>query len=112
MNQNIFVGANLLFAGLVTIAVCVPLLRGKIRRNGFYGIRIPKSFESDEVWFKINRYGAEQMIIWAAIMMAVGIGAMFLPLRDSQALASWFGITVVLSLLVPVFQIFRYSKQL
>jgi len=112
MNQNIFVGANLLFAGLVTIAVCVPLLRGKIRRNGVYGIRIPKSFESDEVWFQINRYGAKQMMIWAAGLMALGVGAMFLPLRGSQALGSWFGIIVVLSLSVPIFQIFRYSKQL
>lgn len=112
MDQNIVIGAGFLSTGITTIAVCVPLLLGKIRRNGVYGIRIPKSFESDEVWFAINRYGAEQMIIWAATMMAFGVGAMFLPLRDSQALGIWFGITVVLSLLVPVFQIFRYSKQL
>ena len=112
MSQNIIIGAAFLFIGITTTAACVPLLQGKIRRNGVYGIRIPKSFESDEVWFKINRYGAEQMIIWAAIMMAFGIGAMFLPFQGSQALGVWFGITVVLSLLVPVFQIFRYSKQL
>ncbi|RYX84554.1 SdpI family protein [bacterium] len=112
MAPNISIALSFLTIGLLTIALCVPLLQGKIKRNAFYGIRTPKAFESDELWFKINRYGARQMIMWSAAMVGLGVVTLFFPSADKDLLGMIFGLVVVVSLIIPTVQIFRYSKKL
>lgn len=48
--MNIIAGITNIFVGLLTIAVCIPLLKDKIAMNRWYGIRFRKSFESEENW--------------------------------------------------------------
>ncbi len=70
---NITLGSvNLGFAVLIT-AICIPLVKRKIRMNPWYGVRIPKSFESEENWYNINAYGGKRMILWALLPALVGI---------------------------------------
>ena len=45
-------------SGFLVITVCIPLLNKKIGMNRWYGFRFRKSFESNEHWYEINRYGA------------------------------------------------------
>jgi hypothetical protein len=61
-NGSVALGLSNVFVGALIIAVCIPLLKNKIRMNRWYGMRFRKSFESDENWYKINRYGAKRMI--------------------------------------------------
>ena len=49
-------GIALLMAGL-----SVPLARGKVPMNHFYGVRFPQSFKSDRHWYAINRYGGKAL---------------------------------------------------
>ena len=109
---NLDIGLSLALSGALLIAVCLPLLKDRIKPNALYGIRLPKSFESDDNWFKMNRYGAKQMILWAGVMMALGALSFFLPLQGNAILATIVAVAPVLLLLIPVFQIFRYSKTL
>ena len=45
--------------GIVFILVSIPLLFNRIGPNWFYGVRIPKAYESTEMWYKVNRLGAK-----------------------------------------------------
>lgn len=77
--ENIGVSLTNIAAALIYIGLCIPLLLGKASMNTIYGIRISKSFESDEAWYKINRYGAMQMILWSSPLCLAGIVFLFLP---------------------------------
>jgi uncharacterized membrane protein len=110
--ENITIGLALVLSGALTMAACLPLLKGQVKPNVLYGIRMAKSFESDENWFKMNRYGARQMMLWAAVMMAFGFVAFFLPLRGNETLAVIVGLVPVLLLFIPVIRIYRYSKMI
>lgn len=62
-----------LIFGLVFILTLIPLRLGRIPPNSFYGIRIPKAFESRELWYKVNAAGAGIMIVYGAAMLVVSV---------------------------------------
>ena len=63
----------LVFAGLGVIfcTIAIPLIQGKVARNGIYGFRTPKTLSSDRYWFPANRYMGRDMFV-AGIAIAVG----------------------------------------
>jgi hypothetical protein len=56
-------------------------LRGKDSSEPAHGIRIPKAFESTELWYKVNALGGGIMILYGAIMLFVGAALFFLSKR-------------------------------
>ncbi|BCM90793.1 hypothetical protein IAD21_02655 [Abditibacteriota bacterium] len=112
MSPKIPIALSFISVGLLLIGLNIPLLQGKIKRNPYYGVRIRKSFESEENWLKINRYGAKQMIVWSAVMVALGIATFFVPFNNATYLAIIFGSVVLFCVLVPSVQIILYTKKL
>ena len=49
-----FFSVILIFAGLLFLLLPAPLVWRKIPMNHLYGVRIPKSFESEKLWYQIN----------------------------------------------------------
>ncbi len=52
------------FGYILGVVLPIPLLIWNIPRNPLYGVRIPKSYASDENWKLINTYGAKVLIFW------------------------------------------------
>jgi uncharacterized membrane protein len=112
ININVISGLSNILAGLLIIAVCVPLLKGKIQMNRWYGIRMKKSFESEENWYKINRYGAQRMILWSLVIVTIGIAE--LVIRPSGKGYLWYAIssTPILLIIIPAIESWLYAKKL
>jgi hypothetical protein len=94
--------------GVVVILVCVPLLFGWIKMNCAYGFRFGKAFETEENWYKVNRYGAKMLIYWALALMAVGIWCLHIP-AESVLTVSKAGF---ISIIIPLGFTLRYSRRL
>jgi len=108
---SIAIGIAHMFVGLIIILICVPLLKGKIGMNESYGIRFKKSYESEENWYKINRYGARQLIIWSVILFVFGAVTLFIPFEGK----SWLVLTVSIApliIVIPVIKSYQFSKRL
>ncbi len=75
---NAKTAVTLVCLGFMLIAVSIPLYLGKIKMNCFYGFRIRKAFESEENWYKINRYGAKVLMWWSVVIVAMGIACLFI----------------------------------
>ena len=73
------------FCGILFIVVSLPLLRGWIPMNCFYGFRISKAFTSDANWYAINKYGAKALLLWSTVMIASGVLFLFLGLPSPLA---------------------------
>lgn len=113
MNEtNLILGFVNIFAGLLIIMLSIPLLKGKIKMNSLYGVRFAKSFASESRWYKLNRYGAKQMILWAVIIVLVGIAALFLPVQENSPMALLLAFAPVILVLIPCVQSYRYAKKL
>ena len=82
---NVSLGVMLILSGALVILLCLPLLKDKIGPNRWYGVRIREAYQSPENWFKLQRYGAAQLIRWACVVTAFGVAALFVPFREDQS---------------------------
>jgi len=107
--MNPVVGAQLL-AAVVTIAISVPLILRKVKRNHWYGVRIPAAFESEEAWFDINHYGGRLLLFWG-IAMAVTAAVGVLPEKEGWAFYDWAALAINMSGLAAVLaKVYRYAQ--
>lgn len=40
--------------GILFSVLAIPLIRKKVKINSWYGIRVPKTMESEAVWYEVN----------------------------------------------------------
>lgn len=110
MNDNTFIGLTNIFVGLLITILCIPLVKRKIKMNGWYGMRIPKSFKSEENWYKINEYGGKLFIYWSIPILLIGIISLFLPALGEKE------ITILslapLLVILPTIQLLVYSRKI
>ena len=86
----------------------VPLAQGRVAPNRRYGARFAKSFESDELWYRINAHAGRGMIRWSLSIAALALICLFAP-PNAQLVA----LVVLPSLfLVPCWNTYRYSRSL
>lgn len=108
---NIVLGISNLTCGLLVILLSIPLKKGSIKMNKFYGFRISKSFESEENWYKINKYGAERFLFWSIPMLAIGTIAFFIPFNE-YSVVFWIFLLAPLIIFIPVIETLQYAKNL
>ena len=101
-------GGATILCGVLTIALCIPLVMGRVRRNHFYGIRLRTSLASDEAWYRINRYGGRRLIQWAILVVLLGCITLTLKIEDHLVV---FAAVVPIILLIPVIDICRYAAR-
>jgi len=105
-------GLSNIFLGALIIAVSIPLLKGKIGMNYWYGIRIKKSYDSEENWFKINKYGAQRLILWSMVLIVTGILTLLIPISETGSfLLAIFG-PLVFICTIPIIEILLYARKL
>jgi hypothetical protein len=107
----ITIGVGWIAVGLVTVGLAIPLLQGKVGRNALYGVRFRQSFQSDEAWFAINRYGAKRMILWALPMIVMGVATLAVPLQTRPVMALLFGFVPLVFVLIPVVDTWQFARR-
>jgi len=96
-------------AALLAIAAALPLMRGAVKMNPWYGVRIPAAFESEERWFDLNRYGGRLLFLWGLCIAATAlVGA---QLRKNAWVAyDWAALVIVMGgLALVIALIFRHA---
>lgn len=102
---------------LLIIGLSIPLVRRKIKMNSLYGVRLTKSFVSDENWYAINHYGGKAMIYWMLPLLVAGISTIissfFIP-PTTNVEAIWIGTAGIPTLLLigSIIQVVIWSKHL
>jgi len=115
MKQNIVLGLTHIGCALLIIGVCVPLVQGRIKMNRWYGVRLRKSFESEENWYKLNAFGGRQLILWSLPLIAAGLLCFFIPFagRNKDVLALVLGTAPLLVFpAIAIIRIYQYAKTL
>ena len=98
---------------LLLIGISLPLVLGKVLMNHVYGIRFAKSFESEELWVKINRYGGKQIIFWSIPIILLGLAALVFPTLVT-GLRAFMLITCIappVFIVIAVITSYRYAKK-
>ena len=108
---NIIIGLSHIFVAVLAILLAIPLIRRKVKMNRLYGVRFKKSFESEENWYRINEYGARQLILWSTPLAIIGMVTFFLPLRENATLTILVA-SAPLILIIPAIISWLYAKKI
>ena len=108
---NIIFGISHIFIAFTMILISIPLVKGHVSMNNFYGIRFKKAYESEENWYKINKYGGRQLIIWSIPLGLFGVITFFLPFKDNPLL-HLISVLAPFIILVPVVMSYLYARRL
>jgi hypothetical protein len=108
---SLILGSSHIFIALVIILISIPLVKEKIPMNTWYGVRFNKSYGSDENWYRINRYGGRQLIIWSVVLAFLGIVTIFLPI-DQNSILFFPGLLAPLIIFAPAVTSYMYARKL
>ena len=86
-------------AGLLFIALAVPLMLRRVRPNGLYGLRVPATFQDERVWYDANAASGRDLALLGACVVAVGLGSLVFPWEE-QTIASFAGPGLVAAVIV------------
>ena len=72
------VGLPLLFVwvGIVFVALGVPLLRGRVRPNFWYGCRTHRTLSDEKIWYAVNRVTGRDLICGGFAVLAAALAAL------------------------------------
>lgn len=104
-------GVGFVLIGLLLIAVSIPLILQRIKMNAWYGVRIPKAFESESNWYAINRVGGRWMAGAGLVLTAIGAFVLVRPPSSPAVviLLAFAPAAIVFAVLVPIF---RFANRL
>ncbi|MCO6451069.1 MAG: SdpI family protein [Caldilineales bacterium] len=77
-------------ASILLIGLSIPMIRGKVKPNAFYGFRIPLTTNNPEIWYPANRYAGKWLCALGVILLLASLALPFLFLEitvDSYAIA-------------------------
>ena len=86
--------------GALFIALGIPLKRGKVPPNIWYGFRTRNTLSNKEIWYSVNRATGEDMVRGGASLVACSFFVMVLRdwLEFEAALTILLGVTILTAL--------------
>ena len=104
------VASSILFVGIVTPLISLPLIYRKVPMNAFYGIRIRASFQSEQRWYDINARGGRLFARWSVLIILAGLIGFIVPTDLFLFYAPAAAVVVLLAILMPVIQVVRWAR--
>ena len=104
------VAITILLSGLLIFLLCLPLIYRKVPMNQTYGIRIAAAFKSEQRWYEINAYGGRRLAAGSVFIIVAGVVGFFVSPEYKGAYAFGSVGVALLSVLIPVVQVFRWSR--
>lgn len=59
--------------GSLYVALAVPLIQGRIKPNGWYGVRVPKTLNDSQIWYAVNAYFGRRFAVVGIAVIALGV---------------------------------------
>jgi uncharacterized membrane protein len=97
---------------LLLIALCVPLILGKIGPNPWYGFRVRRTLENPTIWYKANAYAGKALIGPSIAMIVFSTTFYVFPVFNPPIYATACAVVCLGSLGISAIFCFRYLGQI
>ena len=57
-------------SGILMMALAIPLINDKVKPNGWYGFRTPKTLKHEDLWYEVNAHTG-RLLLWSGIATTV-----------------------------------------
>ena len=100
------------FIGLLFIGLSIPLIRGKVPPNRWYGFRTRLTLESPDVWYPANDYAGWWLLAVGIITTVAALVGWVIPGLTEDGYVILVTIPMLGSLLLSAVFCIRYAKSL
>ncbi len=66
-------------SGLCMSLLAIPMIRGWLNPNPYYGFRVKPTLDNPQVWFPANRHAGWRLFVAGLVIAATSAGFYFLP---------------------------------
>lgn len=101
-----------IFSGSLLIIVSIPMIKGKVKRNAWYGFRMPITQKSDEMWYPTNTYAGKGLLVVGVIVMITAVSLPFMFNLTADDYAIIMSIILLVTLFVLFGLSYRFAKKL
>lgn len=98
--------------GLLFVLLSLPLLRGRVGPNRWYGFRTPRTLRDPAVWYPANRYMAKYLLGLGIVLIVAAIATFAVPHVTPGQYVIVMTITVLTGTIILCVQAFRYLSKL
>jgi len=107
--------------GVLFIGLSIPLIFDKIPPNQWYGFRTQKTLSNKEIWYKVNRFIARDLIVFGILHIALLVTYFIFFAYNRQMMNTNFNgpwilliipFPMVLGFSIVLYRSFRYLKKL
>jgi uncharacterized membrane protein len=101
-------------SGLLITGLSIPMIKGLVKPNWWYGFRTVKTLSDKKIWYPANAYSGRLLLIMGIIWTAAPLILRFVPGVGTNFVlySSIEGIIVLISMLVLVVLSIRYVRKL
>src|SRR5437660_1712246 len=68
-----------LFVAATFICLSIPLIRGRVGPNEWYGFRVKRTLESPHLWYPVNRYSSYHFLALGGLLIFAASALYALP---------------------------------
>jgi uncharacterized membrane protein len=103
-------GMILLFVltGLLLIVISIPMIRGKVKPNSWYGFRIRATLDDPDVWYPANAYAGKWLLGYGVVQT---IAAVLIPIVWPTISVDEYSILITVVLMVGLLVVFIASMR-
>lgn len=96
--------------GIVSILIALPLIDEKVKPNPLYGFRVRATLENPKVWYAVNKYFAQRLLLAGIVEIVAAVGLFVVPNIDPSTYALSTLIVFVIAFTIGMMQTSSYLK--
>ncbi len=116
IDETVPAGFMLLFVctGLLLVGLSIPLLLRRVKPNGWYGFRVPKTLSDERIWYESNAYTARWLLAAGLLHTVVSFTLYFIPAfrANLNVYATTCGIIFMMAFTFVIILSFRHLRTL
>jgi uncharacterized membrane protein len=104
------IGMFLLFfiTGILLIVISIPMIRGKVKPNHWYGFRIRATLDNPDIWYPANAYAGKWLLVYG---IAQAAAAVLVPIIWPTLSVDDYAIVLTVVLMVGLLIVFIASMR-
>jgi uncharacterized membrane protein len=100
-------------AGLMIVALAVPLARRRVPPNRWYGIRLPSTLADEAMWYECNaRAGRDLVVVGTLVTLLALVAPFVLPHWPAEALTLFVALVLVAGSMIATVRAIRHAGRL
>jgi uncharacterized membrane protein HdeD (DUF308 family) len=102
----------LVILGIISILIALPLMEERVKPNLIYGFRVRATLENPKVWYAVNKYFAQRLLLAGVVEIVAAIALFMVPNIDpSTYVLSSLGVFVI-AFTIGMMQTSSYLKSI